>query len=152
MSVLKLTIELVPTSCWYNNVRSHVSKTVWDKIRKATYKAANYKCKICGGIGARHPVECHERWEYDESTWTQCLVGMQALCPRCHEVKHIGRAELMGRLGVAMAHFRRVNSCSVEVAEKHFEDSVACYRRRSACIWELDISFLCKYGVDQETE
>ena len=29
---MKLTIELVPSTAWYSNVRSNVSKEEWDKI------------------------------------------------------------------------------------------------------------------------
>jgi hypothetical protein len=48
---MKLTIELVPKTSWYSNVRSNVSKDEWDKIKKKCYIKANYKCEICNGIG-----------------------------------------------------------------------------------------------------
>ncbi len=30
----RLTVELVPSTCWYTNVRSHVPKAVWDRLRR----------------------------------------------------------------------------------------------------------------------
>jgi hypothetical protein len=30
----RLTVELVPSTCWYTNVRSNVSKAVWDRLRR----------------------------------------------------------------------------------------------------------------------
>ena len=57
----RLTIELVPSTCWFSNVRSNISKQDWDRLRKETYKKANYRCEICGGVGRNHPVECQIR-------------------------------------------------------------------------------------------
>jgi len=61
-----LTVELVPSSSWFSNVRSNVSKKTWDFLRKSTYKKANHRCEICGGRGDKWPVECHEVWDYDD--------------------------------------------------------------------------------------
>ena len=33
-------------------------------------------------------LECHEEWAYDEATGEQRLLGLAALCTRCHHVKH----------------------------------------------------------------
>ena len=97
----KLTIELVPSTCHYSNVRSTVTTAEWDKIRFISYEAANNKCEICKETGKtqgyKHNVECHEIWNYNDETHTQTLVGLVSLCPNCHQVKHIGRAIAMGR-------------------------------------------------------
>ena len=61
----KLTIELVPKTSWFTNLRSLVSKEQWDKIRNKVYWKAGYKCEICGSKGPKWPVECHEIWHYD---------------------------------------------------------------------------------------
>jgi hypothetical protein len=68
----KLSIELVPQTCWFSNVRDHVDQKTWDILRKDTYKKANYKCEICGGVGSKHPVECHEIWDYYEKAYNFC--------------------------------------------------------------------------------
>ena len=90
---MKLTIELVPQSSWGNNLRSeaNLSKEQWDRLRKESYKKANYKCEICGDKGPKWPVECHEIWNYDDQTHTQTLKGLISLCPTCHKAKHLGR-------------------------------------------------------------
>ena len=77
----KLTIELVPSTSWFNNVRSQVSAQEWDIIRHIVYAKANNICEICGGKGNKHAVECHEIWEYDDKEHIQKLIGMIALCP-----------------------------------------------------------------------
>ena len=41
-----LTIELVPSTSHYTNVRTILPKKEWDRLRKESYKKANYKCEI----------------------------------------------------------------------------------------------------------
>ena len=87
-----LTVELVPHTCWFSNVRDHVDKETWNRLRQATYQKAGYVCEICGGRGSEWPVECHEIWHYDDKRHTQTLVGLMALCPSCHAVYRLIRA------------------------------------------------------------
>jgi hypothetical protein len=77
----RLTVELVPSTCWYTNVRSNVSKAVWDRLRRRVAAEAGKRCEICGGRGRRWPVECHEVWHYDDATKVQRLERLVALCP-----------------------------------------------------------------------
>jgi hypothetical protein len=51
-----LTIELVPETAWFKNLRSELPKEKWDKLRKDTYKKAGYRCEVCGGKGEKWPV------------------------------------------------------------------------------------------------
>ena len=57
MPTPRLTIELVPSTCFCKNVRSQVDPARGDRIRMAVYAAAGSKCEICGGRGTAHPVE-----------------------------------------------------------------------------------------------
>jgi 5-methylcytosine-specific restriction endonuclease McrA len=139
---MKLTIELVPSTSWFSNLRSLLSPEEWDKIRKGCYKHAGYKCEICNGVGPTHPVECHETWEYDEKGSIQKLIGLIALCPSCHEVKHIGLAGIKGRHGEAIAHFCKVNECSESEAEKYVKEAFATWSERSEQEWDLNIELL----------
>lgn len=139
---MKLTIELVPSTSWFSNLRSLLSSTEWDKIRKGCYKNANFKCEVCGGIGDKHPVECHETWEYDEVNGIQKLISLIALCPNCHEVKHIGLAGIKGRQKQAIEHFCKVNGCTTQEAEKYVQEAFKIWNKRSEQEWTLDISKL----------
>ena len=145
MKKLKLTVELVPSTCWYSNVRSEVPKEVWDKIRRKAYKKANYLCEICGGKGDEWPVECHEIWEYIDKTHIQKLVGFTAICPNCHEVKHIGRAEVWGNIDRAIEHLVNINEWSYGRADKYLEEVTKTYHVRSLYQWESDISYIDEY-------
>lgn len=138
----ELTIELVPKTCWYTNVRSQVTPQVWDFFRKKTYQQANYKCEICGGRGDKHPVECHEVWHYNDNCQQQTLIRLIALCPACHECKHIGFATIQGRGKIAAKHLAKVNQWSDEQALAYIEQSFDIWERRSQFKWKLDISYL----------
>jgi hypothetical protein len=139
---MKLTIELVPRTCWYANVRSNVSIREWDYLRRESYKQAGYVCEICGGIGPTHPVECHEVWEYDDKVLTQTLIRLISLCPGCHEVKHIGLAQIKGNADRAIAHLMRVNDLSEPSANVVIQRAFNLWRKRSRYDWKLDIKWL----------
>ncbi len=142
-----LTVELVPKSCWYSNVRSNISNQEWDKIRKKVYSQAGNVCEICGGRGRRWPVECHEMWLYDDEQHIQKLVKLVALCPSCHEVKHMGLAGISGREDAAMAHLAKVNNWSRTDAQHYVEAAFETWQQRSRQQWTLDISYLAQFGI-----
>lgn len=147
-SQFKLQIELVPSTCWWTNVRKFVTKKEWDIIRLPVYARANYYCEICGEQGTKHPVECHEIWSYDEATLTQRLKKFQALCPLCHEVKHIGFAALLGNSERASERFIRINDITIEKAKDVMKVVNKQHGSRSIRDWKLDISHLSTFGLD----
>ncbi|ABW31568.1 HNH endonuclease [Acaryochloris marina] len=142
-----LTIELVPRSCWFSNVRSEVSKEDWNELRKMTYEKANNRCEVCGGRGPKHPVECHEIWHYDDDQHIQKLEGLIALCPSCHEVKHRGLANVKGRGEIADQHLAKVNHWTMPKTQKYVDDQFQVWIKRSKYEWELDISWLNQFGI-----
>jgi 5-methylcytosine-specific restriction endonuclease McrA len=145
---LILTIELVPQSCWFSNVRSAVSKKQWDIIKREVSDKAYAICQICGDIGPKHPVECHEIWHYDDKKLIQKLNGMIALCPDCHMVKHIGLAQVRGQGEKALKHFMKVNKLKKIEAEKYIDEAFALWAVRSNNNWLLDLDHLKEYGID----
>lgn len=147
MSII-LTIELVPKTCWYSNVRSEVSKDEWDKIKRTVSSSAGYKCEICNGKGPKWPVECHEIWSYDNGV--QRLERFIALCPSCHEVKHIGLATIKGRREIVVDHFAKVNVLSLEEANKYVLEAFNIWHTRSQHQWSLDISYLDVFKVNND--
>lgn len=140
--MLKLLPELVPESAWCKNLRSELPRADWDKVRKAAYKKADCRCEICGGVGRRHPVECHEVWDYDEKTAIQRLKKVEAICPACHEVKHIGLAQIKGRYKQALAHMCKVNGIAEAQAVKIVLGAKEQWCRRSGMRWQCDMTAL----------
>jgi len=145
-----LTIELVPETCWFSNVRSIASDKEWTNLKKITSSKANYRCEICGGKGPKWPVECHEIWDFNDSKKLQKLVGLIALCPSCHEVKHIGFANTQGRGEIAAKHLATINEWSDDKANKYIQEKFQEWEVRSEYEWELDINYLEQYGIVYE--
>lgn len=139
---MKLTIELVPKSAWYRNVRSNVSVLEWDRIKKYVNKAAGYRCEICGGRGRIWPTEVHEIFEYDDFLGIQKLVKIVALCPPCHRVKHIGLTQIKGYFEHAVHHFCKVNEVERDEALTYIDDQFVVWRRRNRQQWKLNIKYL----------
>ena len=149
---LILTVDLVPEAQWYKNLRTQVRPSVWDKLRKAVYAQAGFKCQICGAE-AKGKLNCHEVWEYPD-IWeldelnhkenpVQRLVGFQAVCSMCHHVNHIGMASILasrGRLDLeeVVKHFMKVNSVSRKVFEKHYSEAVDIWHYRTQFEWVQD--------------
>ena len=142
---MKLTIELVPRTCWYSNVRSSVSVKQRDTIRRKCYESAGNRCEICNGVGKAHHVECHEIWEYNDTTHTQTLKGLIALCPTCHKVKHAGLAQLNGQMRLVEKQLMKVNAITENEAILTLNAAFNVWDRRSQYDWKLDISYLDTY-------
>lgn len=139
---MRLSVELVPTTCWYSNVRSNVRPETWDRLQRVTFQRARHLCEICGGRGASHPVEAHETWVYDDRLRIQRLDGLISLCPRCHEVKHIGLAIERGRGANALAWLAAVNDIGPEEALGYVQRAFAVHEIRSRFSWQIDIRVL----------
>lgn len=147
---LLLTIEMVPEPLWRKNLRSELSRSDWDRLRKMAYRRAEYRCEVCEGSGLEQgfnwPVECHEVWHYDDEAHIQRLDRLIALCPRCHHVKHIGRISATeGQEGVArcLAHLKAVNGWTDEQVKEHVGVVNRQWQIRSSYEgWRQDISIL----------
>jgi hypothetical protein len=150
VSNLLLTIELVPKSSWMNNVRRVLTTSQWDALRGMVCGAVYNVCQICGDTGPKHPVECHEIWDYNEKTLVRKLTGMIALCPNCHMVKHFGFAQVQGKEELALKHLMKVNKLKKKEAEAYVEEAFETWSLRSQQKWKLDLSILKKYGIDPD--
>jgi hypothetical protein len=146
----RLTVELVPKTSWYNNVRALVDELGWDRIRRQVYRQAAYRCEVCGGRGLEHPVECHEVWRYDDRSRVQALVRMIALCPACHQVKHIGFANVKGKGARARAHLAQVNGWTLAQADAYIGEAFGVWAQRSGGPWTLDLEGLRPYVLGSE--
>lgn len=147
--------ELIPAPTWYQNLRSFLSKEEWDRLRRDCYDRAGKRCEVCGGRGPKWPVECDEQWEFIEDSGSpgigiQKLAGLAALCPDCHAIRHLGKAQIDGRLDRALGHLAFVNGWTGQEAEDHAAAAFAIWERRSAMTWHLELTVLAEMGVDFE--
>lgn len=150
-----LTVELVPKTAWWDNVRSHVSRADWDKCKAYAKAKTNDHCIICGqqgkNQGRKHNTECHEIWEYDDTENIQTLVDIWPLCPLCHQVKHLGRTRHFATPDSwerVINHFQKVNGWPDWRVERYLELVFMIWDLRSRQQWKLDISLLGRIGLD----
>ena len=144
----KLAVEMIPSTSWWNNVRSRIPGSEWDLLRKQAYRAANFNCEICGASGLKKSLEAHEVWEYNLETKVQKLVRLIALCYKCHRVVHFGKTQLLGRNAEAAAikHLQKVNSWTEDETLHHIRQAIAEWKLRSQVQWALDIEVLKNVG------
>ena len=137
----KLTVELVPETSWYSNLRKQLPRKQWDRIRQEAIADADQRCAICGADG---PLFCHEVWAYDDSQRIQRLAGFAALCSLCHHIKHLGMAGILAREGRldferVAEHFLAVNGCSRSAFEKYQSTVFRQWRKRSNVGWTVEL-------------
>lgn len=145
-----LLVEAVSRSSWGRNLKQLLSASEWDRVRKAAYKAARYRCMICGDRGPEWPVECHEEWAWDDLAGVQKLVRMIALCPACHAAKHRDAWRRRGNEAECREHIAQVNGWTPAQVSAHLAESKALADRRSKREWIVDASVLAAHGVDLE--
>tara|TARA_R100001015_G_C4634558_1_gene201277 strand:- start:1025 stop:1516 length:492 start_codon:yes stop_codon:yes gene_type:complete len=142
----RLTVELIPRTLFFSNVRTLLPKKYWDNIRKDSYEKAQNKCEICGDTGKNqgygHNVECHEIWEYDDEKRIQKLTGLISLCPKCHQVKHFGRTSAIGKQAEAFKHMEKVNNWNHKQCLDHLKLAMSEWMDRSKYQWFIDLSYL----------
>lgn len=148
---------------WGKNVRAVTSTTTWANLRWG-YGATTYlrerleidfpdeifekrridtsylSCFICND--KRRNLELHEEWSFDDENRIQRLEALIAICPRCHLAKHIGHANLIGKLQEALDHLALINYLSQEDAVNFAADALAKWDERSQHEYQLDLSFL----------
>ena len=138
MSKFLLTIELVPKTSWYNNLRSLMRKEDWIILRKKVVMDAKNICAICRSKGY---LQCHEVWHYDDENHIQRLIGLLPICDLCHAVKHIGHTESTSKTLYAKAveHFLSVNKCKRLDFEQQKNEAYLIWEERSKYEWRIDI-------------
>lgn len=149
-----LFVDLVPSSCWFTNVRSCVSERDWERLRRMITRRAGYRCEACdrgADRDSRRWLEAHERWAYDERALMQTLRRLVCLCTDCHTATHIGLAGLKGKGAEAEAHLATVTGMSAREVERHVADAFSEWRGRSAMQWALDLSILTDAGITLRT-
>jgi len=145
----KLFIDLIPSSCWFTNVRYCIHSTDWDRLRKYVYERVNYICECCN-IDTRKSnviLEAHERWDYNEQTQTQKLVRIVALCHDCHQSTHMGLAGIRGKGKEAEKHIKNVRGFTEEEYKQHSLEATEIWIKRNMINWNLDLSLITSNNI-----
>ena len=134
---LKLTMDLVPKSCWYQSLYRLLPRSQWNKLREGVLTKARNRCQICRADGKLY---CHEIWHYDDKKHIQSLKGFHVVCSLCHHLSHFGKAQDLADQGLldldaVIQHFLSVNKVGVEIFEEHEKDAFTTWRERSRRRW-----------------
>jgi hypothetical protein len=132
---------------WGANLRAILNRKTWDTLRRNCYMLAGNVCEVCGETGRNGRVECHEKWEFDDTHSVQRLAGLLCLCPVCHQVKHIGRAISVAKESAVdllriLRKLREVNGWDDGQVADHIEAAFKQFNIRSQREWTLDVSWL----------
>jgi Domain of unknown function (DUF5710) len=145
-----LFVDLVPSSCWFTNVRTCLDQRDWERLRRMVVERAGHRCEACGRGRARAEgrwLEVHERWLYREATAVQVLRRLICLCSDCHTATHMGLAGLRGIAEEAKAHLAAVNRWTPLQVEEHVAAAFELFAQRSRTDWRLDLQILDAAGV-----
>lgn len=148
-----LVPNLVPEPLWEKNLRKYLSKKNWDFISKYTCSQSGYRCSICGGRGEEWPVECHEVWDYrtlEDGNGIAVLIELRALCPRCHQVNHLGKANIDGKYNETIRHMAYINSWSLNHSECVAEEAFKLFYERSEKSWLIGYDDECAWEPSVE--
>jgi hypothetical protein len=140
----ELFVDLIPSTCWFTNVRYCIHPCDWDRVRRFVYKRVNYICEGCG-INTRINnirLDAHERWSYDLDTHTQKLVRLVALCADCHQSTHYGLAEINGKSEEAFSHLQATRHFTEDECHMHIINAFDVWLNRSKIEWTLDLSLI----------
>lgn len=130
----KLTLQLVPSSCWYSNLRSILPN--WSEV---SYKVRQKcKCEICGAEDEISNFDAHEVWKYDDKNFIQSLDSIICVCKMCHSVIHFGHTQVMGDSDLAFEWYRKVNHLSEDEALIDIKTAFKHWELRSCVDWFLD--------------
>lgn len=145
-----LFVDMVPSSCWFTNVRSCVTQQDWERLRRMITRRAGQQCEACGAGEDRTTkqwLEAHERWAYDEGTGVQTLRRLICLCSDCHLSTHLGFANVTGRADQALAHLRAVTGMTDAEVSRHVQAAGDLWTTRSRRVWTLDLTMLTDADV-----
>ena len=138
----KLTLQLVPSSAWYSNLRSMIPN--WSEVSNKV--RINGKCEICGCETDK--LDAHEVWKFDDENATQSLDRIIAVCKNCHAVIHFGHTQIEGDSEKALAWYMQVNNITKEQALDDITVAFDVWETRSNQHWTMDKKAIIKQVED----
>lgn len=142
-NVVPYVVDLIPRTAWHASLNNILMKSSWDALREET-AARSGGCEECG---IRTGIECHEFWSYDQALRVQRLISLEALCWQCHETRHLGFADMRGRLTEVFDRLCVINRIMDEERREYLDLINALFRYRSEFEWSMDVSVLAGRGM-----
>jgi len=152
----KIRFEFIPASQNFINARSYLqyqsgSFKSWQVIRNKIEDKSNAVCCICSSTSQifdeneTTKTQCHEVWQYDDKKKIQKLIELQALCVRCHNIKHINRFyknEDKSAREALLNQYAKLNNIDIEKAQADFEEEKEKNKKREDILYSLDLYYL----------
>lgn len=142
-----LYIDMIPKTTYFKNVRSLFSENDWNLIRHHIYSRCDYRCECCNKKKNKY-LEAHERWVFDETTQTQKLIRIIALCKLCHSATHYGHSKRSKNIDRINNHIKKINNYNDEELKNHIKESYDLWKNRNKIKWNLDFSILLNSGFN----
>jgi hypothetical protein len=139
-----LFVDLIPSTCWFTNVRYCVHPSEWDRLRRHVYERAGDRCESCK---LRRKLEAHERWSYNDETKVQKLERLVALCRKCHGATHMGFSKMKGKGDEAREHLKKCRKFTDSELDQHIQEASQLWRLRNKTNWELDLTLMTNNGI-----
>jgi hypothetical protein len=93
-------------------------------------------------------LEAHERWFFDETTQTQKLIRIIALCKLCHSATHYGHSKRTKNIDKINNHIKKINNYDDDELKMHIKESYEIWKFRNSIKWNLDFSILTNSGFN----
>lgn len=142
--------DLLPSNVWGSNLRGILSRGEWDRLRMPVAEAADMCCEVCKQPSRNAQTrtirtpDCHELWHFESvgDRKVQRLLRLIALCVECHQVQHIGLAQLKNQMWQVRAQLKRVNRWNDDQVDAAIRGAEDRWRWRGQHQWDLDLSVL----------
>jgi len=151
--IIPMQMDIIPATSWGASLANLLTQASWQSIRGPIVERYGRLCEICGE--KQHHIECHERWEYftpksESVPGIQRLGGLFSLCQACHEMFHLGKAEMQSRTEIVLDRLSMVNRWSFAETQSFYEWSAELWEMRSQIYWVLDLSIIKRIAPGAE--
>jgi hypothetical protein len=112
---------------------------VVEKLKSFWFSLPRDKCAICSSKAS----EIDEFWDYyvDGNRGIARLVSLRSLCSSCHLAKHIGYANVIGKLEEALKQLAKVNNLTPPDVYMLLDEVYSIWRMlNSITTWRIEIA------------
>lgn len=148
----RLSVELVPSTCWLTGLRDCLSPDDFKRLRMGIRQRSGKQCDLCDGLEEPDNeiyLDAVGRFDYVEGK--QVLRKLSCVCTRCRNAQEFGQSQLRGLRTDAFAHLMSVNGWTKIQTMEHVHEAFAVWSARSRLSWEPDLSLLVGAGLAIQT-
>jgi hypothetical protein len=147
----KLCPKLVPKPLWGVSIAQLVRMGVGElidlgleprdieKLKYFWFSLPRDRCAICGSKAS----DIDEFWDYyvNSGRGVAKLVSLRGLCGYCHLAKHIGYANVTGRIEEALKHLAEINNIALPGIYMLLDETYNVWRMLSSITtWRIEIA------------